>query len=53
MDTVGSRNGEWKFGKRPIYSCRAHIATSFVPVAIVTGRVVFKGDLEIREGRGI
>jgi hypothetical protein len=37
MDTLGSRNGEWKFGKRPIYSCRAHIATSFVPAAIVTG----------------
>jgi hypothetical protein len=35
MDAVGSRNGEWKFGKNPIYSCRAHIATSFVPIAIV------------------
>ena len=34
-DTVSSRNGEWKFGKNPIYSCRAHIATSFVPAAIV------------------
>jgi hypothetical protein len=53
MDTVGSRNGEWKFGKRPIYSCRAHIATSFVPAAIVTGRAVFRGDWEIRGGRGI
>jgi hypothetical protein len=39
--------------KRPIYSCRAHIATSFVPAAIVTGRAVFRGDLEIRGGRGI
>jgi hypothetical protein len=38
MDTWGSRNGEWKFGKRPIYSCRAHIATSFVPAAIVIGK---------------
>jgi hypothetical protein len=37
MDTVGSQNGEWKFGKRPIYSCRAHTATSFVPAVIVTG----------------
>jgi hypothetical protein len=53
MDTVGSRNGEGKFGKRPIYSCRAHIATSFVPAAIVTRRTVFRGDLEIRGGRGI
>jgi hypothetical protein len=35
MDVVGSRNGEWKFGKNPIYNCRAHIATSFVPAAIV------------------
>jgi hypothetical protein len=35
MDVVGSRNHEWKFGKNPIYSCRAHIATSFVPAAIV------------------
>jgi hypothetical protein len=42
MDTVGSRNGEWKFGKRPIYSCRAHIATSFVPAATVT----FRADSE-------
>ena len=35
MDIVGSRNDEWKFGKNPIYSCRAHIATSFVPAATV------------------
>jgi hypothetical protein len=42
MDVVGSRNGEWKFGKRPIYSCRAHIATSFVPAATVT----FRADSE-------
>jgi hypothetical protein len=35
MDVVGSRNGERKFGKNPIYSCRAHIATSFVPAATV------------------
>ena len=53
MDIVGSRNGEGKFGKRPIYSCRAHIATSFVPAAIVTGRAVFRGDLEIWGGRRI
>jgi hypothetical protein len=53
MDTLGSRNGEWKFGKRPIYSCRAHIATSFVPTVTVTGRAVFRGDLEIQGGRGI
>jgi hypothetical protein len=33
MDTLGSRNGEWKLGKRPIYRFRAHIATSFVPGA--------------------
>jgi hypothetical protein len=52
MDTVGSWNGEWKFDKRPIYSCRAHIATSFVPAAIVTGQEVFSEDLEIRGGRG-
>jgi hypothetical protein len=38
MDAVGSRNGEWKFGKNPIYSCRAHIATSFVPAATVSSR---------------
>jgi hypothetical protein len=36
-DVVGSQNGEWKFGKMPIYSCRAHITTSFVPAATVTG----------------
>jgi hypothetical protein len=35
MDAVGFWNGEWKFGKNPIYSCRAHIDTSFVPAAIV------------------
>jgi hypothetical protein len=35
MDVVGSRNDEWKFGKNPTYSCRAHIATSFVPAATV------------------
>jgi hypothetical protein len=38
MDAVGSRNGEWKVGKNPIYSCRAHIATSFVPTATVSSR---------------
>jgi hypothetical protein len=36
MDVVGSRNGEWKFGKRPIYTCRAHITTSFVSTASVS-----------------
>jgi hypothetical protein len=39
--------------KRPIYSCRAHIATSFVLATIVTGREVFRGYLEILGGRGI
>jgi hypothetical protein len=53
MDALGSQNDEWKFGKRPTYSCRAHIATSFVPVATVTGRADFRGDLEIQGGRGI
>jgi hypothetical protein len=38
MDAVGSWNGEWKFGKNPIYSCRAHIATSFVHAATVSSR---------------
>jgi hypothetical protein len=38
MDVVGSRNGEWKFGKNPIYRCRAHIATSFVPATTVSSR---------------
>jgi hypothetical protein len=33
--------------ERPIYSCRAHIATSFVLAVRVTGREVFRGDLEI------
>jgi hypothetical protein len=36
--------------KRPIYSCRAHIATSFVLAAITTRREVFRGDLEILGG---
>jgi hypothetical protein len=53
MDTLGSRNGEWKFGRRPIYSCRAHIATSFVPAATVTGRANCRGDLEFQGARGI
>ena len=39
--------------ERPIYSCRAHIATSFVLPAIVTGREVLRGDLEILGERGI
>jgi hypothetical protein len=39
--------------KRIIYSCRAHIATSFVLDAIVTGREVFRGVLEILGGKGI
>jgi hypothetical protein len=38
MVAVGSRNGEWKFGKNSIYSCKAHIATSFVPAATVNSR---------------
>ena len=41
-DVVGSQNGEWKLGKRPIYSCRAHIATSFVPATTVS----FRADSE-------
>jgi hypothetical protein len=36
--------------KRPIYSCRAHISTSFVLDTIVTGREVFRGDFEILVG---
>jgi hypothetical protein len=39
--------------KRPIYSCTTHIATSFVLAAIVTGREVFRGYLEISGGQGI
>ena len=39
--------------KGTIYSCRAHISTSFVLAAIVTRREVFRGDLEILGGRGI
>jgi hypothetical protein len=35
--------------ERPIYSCRAHIATSFVLSTRVTRREVFRGDLEILE----
>jgi hypothetical protein len=38
--------------ERPIYSYRAHIATSFVPDTRVTGREVFRGDLEILGERG-
>jgi hypothetical protein len=53
MDTLGSQNVEWKFGKRPIYSCRAHIATSFVPVATVTGRADCRVDLEFQGTRDI
>jgi hypothetical protein len=34
--------------ERPIYSCRAHIATSFVLAVRVTGQEVFRGDLEIQ-----
>jgi hypothetical protein len=47
MDTWSSQNGVWKFGKRTIYNCRAHIATSFVPAVRVIGREIFKGYLEI------
>jgi hypothetical protein len=36
--------------KRPIYSCRAHIATSLVLATIVTGREATRGDLEIWGG---
>jgi hypothetical protein len=52
MHALGSRTGEWKFGKRAIYSYRAHIATSFVPATIVIGRAYFRGDLVIQGGRG-
>jgi hypothetical protein len=38
--------------ERPIYSCRAHVATSFVIAARVIGREVFKGDLEFSGGQG-
>jgi hypothetical protein len=36
--------------KRPIYSCRAHIATSFVLATIMIGREAFRGDCEILGG---
>ena len=38
--------------ERAIYNYRAHIATSFVLAVRVTGREVFKGDLEILGERG-
>jgi hypothetical protein len=38
--------------KKTIYSCRAHIATSFVPTVRVIGQEIFRGDLEIPEERG-
>jgi hypothetical protein len=38
--------------ERPIYSCRAHIATSFVPTVKVIGQDIFRGDLEILGERG-
>jgi hypothetical protein len=38
--------------ERPIYSCGAHIATSFVLATRVTGREVLRGDLEILGERG-
>jgi hypothetical protein len=38
--------------ERPMYSCRAHIATSFVLTARVTGREVFKGNFEILGEQG-
>jgi hypothetical protein len=34
----------WRKG---IYSCRDHIATSFVPTVRVIGQEIFRGDLEI------
>jgi hypothetical protein len=41
MDVRSSRKGVWKFWQKgPIYSCRAHIATSFVPAAIVIGEEI-------------
>jgi hypothetical protein len=39
--------------ERPIYSCRAHIATSFILIVRVTRQEVFRGDLNILGGRGI
>jgi hypothetical protein len=41
------RMGSGSLEKRTIYSCRAHIATSFVPIVRVIGREIFRGDLEI------
>jgi hypothetical protein len=38
--------------ERPIYSCRAHIATSFVLAARVSGQEVFREDLEILGEQG-
>jgi hypothetical protein len=38
--------------ERPIYSCRAHITTSFVLATRVIGREVFRGDLEILGEQG-
>jgi hypothetical protein len=53
MDTLGSQNGEWKFGKMPIYSYRAHIATSFVLVAIVSGRAVSEEICRFGEDKAV
>jgi hypothetical protein len=40
--------------KRSIYSCRAHISTSFVLASIVTRREVFREDFwRLSGGRGI
>jgi hypothetical protein len=44
--------GSGSLAKRTIYSCRAHIATSFVPVVRVIGREIFIGDLEILGEQG-
>jgi hypothetical protein len=49
MDAMGSRNGEWKLGKNPIYSCRAHIATSFVLAASVSSRADREEIEQLRE----
>jgi hypothetical protein len=53
MDTWAPGMVSGSLEKRPIYSCRAHIATSFVLAAIVIGREAFRGDCEILGGRGI
>ena len=43
MDVQSSRKGVWKFWQKgPIYSCRAHIATSFVPTTKLVGKEILE-----------